>query len=320
MALAPWFNPVSVYPGMGGLAFHAGESAAHDQWAKHVVSMSFFQGVGTVIPLIGDYEPQVGHSVRALREWGTQYPTHQLTMSPIGEAIDWTAGGDVHAMTGYARCVPWNYRDSVADAPHTYLMVIRLPTTAGSLTYEYLYANNPRLTSAATWKGETVCFNSYSMTPQIWSGINTSSVINTGAFQVFTQDNTVVENQWHAIAISVHDWLTPDIRFAIDGEIYPPASVLVGGAAAAVPVYSATGPVRLGYEAGHTTQELHCALFQIFDPVLDDVEMCEHTRDPLRMFTPAKARSVGKTGAALKPVTLGTLMGMSEIVLANTTQ
>ena len=304
-----------------GIARHANESAYPELWKGHLCSVvPCLFGFGRIIPTLGDPLEHKYVSIRGLRSWGINGTLIGSDMSPVGEGVNWESGGDVHTKSGFGHLVPW----SSSERPHTYTMVIRVTASAGSLTYEYLYANNPRLTFSANWKGETICFNTYTMTPQIWAGGNTSSVVATGNSQVFTQDNTIVEDQWHGIAIRVNDWSTTSISMAIDGEMYPAGSMTTGGSYSGIPVYSNGAAIRLGFDPSRTTQDLSCALFQVWDRGLTDQEMCQHTSDPTAMFFPRSliSPSLGKAPAVAgtKEVFLGRLAGMSEDVLAGTSQ
>jgi hypothetical protein len=321
--LAPRHIP---HPMSTGIARTTHEALYPGLWRGHVMTLApCFYPNGYVFPPIGVGPTLRYHSTAGLRQWAWHgsYLTTHTEISPIGYGHYTGPGGNIWVRNGFRHCCPWEFRDSDSDRQHSYVIVFMLPEDDASETFQYLWADNPRLFSMQKWRGITLCFNTYTMTPQIWAGRNTSSTASTGCRQVYTQDDSIVEGRWHAIAWTVRDFSSDDIELAIDGEMYPSANMLYGGAAAGDPVYSGTGQVRLFNEADKASNKIAVALFQIFDLPLTKAEMCSHTADPLKMFWPVWC-NYSRFGAVLeagaKPVTLGSLVGMSETVLATTTQ
>ncbi len=317
--------------GHTGIALSSEESAYPELWEGHVSSLApCIYGHGEVFPFIGAGPAMRDSATAGLRQWAWQgsIATNHDEMSPIGYSFYTGPGAFVFVRGGHKAWVPWLHQDSDPDAPHSYVAVFKLPTSHVSTTFQHLYHNVPRLFNGQTYKGEHLVFNTNTMTPQIWAGGDTSNVISIGCNQIFTQDDTLIEDKWHAIAWTVHDWTSPpDIRLAIDGRMYPAANMLQSGNYANDPVYCGTGgqgpPLRFFHDLNKTSNDISLALLQVYGEPLSDQLMEEHTADPLKMFWPQAINRTAVSNvpaATTKKVFLGRLAGMSETVLAHTSQ
>lgn len=323
--LAPQHLPS---PAHTGVAMCASESAYPEMWDQHVYSFTpCFYPAGRIMPGIGISPPVRYTTLKQNRQWAIQDSIleNHFEMSPIGPGFYTGPGANLQIRNGYQHLVPWRFQDGDDDAPHTYITCVMMPEQVETETYELLYADNPRLNGFAKFRGELVAFNSESMACHAWAGGNTSNDRDIGTNRIFTQDNFFTEGQWHVAGIRVGDLAAADVLFCRDGLMHtPPATILQDGTYTGKPVYFLPGQVRMFEEFDHTDNEIACSLFQIFNRGMSEWELEDRTADPLKMFWPIWLRdemgAIADAAAATKEVFLGRLAGMSETVLAGTSQ
>lgn len=297
--------PIHVpHPANGGIAINSDQSAFPGLWDGHVSSwVPCFHEHGETFPFIGAGPPPRS-GVALLRRWAWQgsFLTNHDEYCPTGYGFYTGPGAFVFVRDGYADWTPWNSRDGIPAAPHSYLAVVKLPNSTGpGVVRQYLYMNNPRTAPFQNWKGEHLVFNTTTMVPEIWAGGNTSTVQNTGCNQWFTQDNAMNEGQWHTICWTVHDW--SDVRIVVDGRME--TSMINTGTYAGDPVYVSPNSIRMFWERTKTSNDLAVSLLQVFDRPLSDTEMVERTLDPLAMFEPKQSLEPAAGLSGVRVVNIG---------------